>query len=92
MVSELHWTAPIYTSNALGLFLALKNAQQRFRGYLDRFWMYNRASIGGGDMRFGLFGLLDFPKLVFLNHRNFGDISLNLNFYCILIYNLAKFF
>ena len=42
-------------------------------------------------MRFGLFGFSDFRKLVFLDHRNFGEISQNLHFYCSLRYNFAKF-
>ena len=42
-------------------------------------------------MRFGLFGFSDFRKLVFLDHRNFGEFSQNLHFYCSLRYNFAKF-
>ena len=42
-----------------------------------------RAWIGGVDLGFGLFGFSDFRKLVFLDHRNFGEISLHSHFYFI---------
>ena len=35
-----------------------------------------RVAKAGGDMRFGLFGISDFRKLVFLNYQNFCNISL----------------
>ena len=52
-------------------------------------------NLSGGDFckkkHYGLFGPLNFQKLIFLDHQNFGEISQNLHFYCSLRYNFAKF-
>ena len=43
-------------------------------------------------MRFGLFGFSDFRKLVFLDHRNFGEISQNLHSCCIFKVQFCQIF
>ena len=69
---------------------ARRSYQQWCKGKKNFVHIGVRASIGGGDLRFGLFGLSDFRKLVVLDHRKYGEISRNLHFYYIFKLQFSK--